>query len=453
MNQKILTFLILILFSSCYFNSNNKTSYFTGKIIKKTNDKISILKDETILNESFILDDGSFFMSIDSIKDGLYNFKHLPEFQYVLIENGDSLVIRLNAVDFDESLVFTGKGSSKNNFLIDVFLNHENEESLLNTSLRDNSDNFKKTIDSLLKIKKLEFENFKKLKKSNKTSNLVIEYAIKLPLYSKTEAYISGTKQNNEFTITSNEFFDFRNNLNLNIEELSNFKPYLDYIILRTNNESGIDFNSYSNLDLQFNLDRIKFVNSTIKNPLIKSKVLRYIAFEYLLKENILIDIDTFLNEFLEISINKKTNLEIEQLYSNIASLQEGKYLPKIELTNINDKTNLISDFISNKPIIYIFWSYDLNSHQISLFNRVFEYLKTNKKYNFHCININSSKDKWKESIKLIRKNNNIKHFIANDFNIMSKKMILNNLNKTIKTDNKGKIISISEISKLNRFN
>ena len=139
MNQKILTFLILILFSSCYFNSNNKTSYFTGKIIKKTNDKISILKDETILNESFILDDGSFFMSIDSIKDGLYNFKHLPEFQYVLIENGDSLVIRLNAVDFDESLVFTGKGSSKNNFLIDVFLNHENEESLLNASLRDNS--------------------------------------------------------------------------------------------------------------------------------------------------------------------------------------------------------------------------------------------------------------------------------------------------------------------------
>ena len=71
---------------------------------------------------------------------------------------------------------------------------------------------------------------------------------------------------------------------------------------------------------------------------------------------------------FLEISINEKTNLEIEQLYSNIASLQEGKYLPKIELTNINDKTNLISDFISNKPIIYIFWSYDLNSHQISLF-------------------------------------------------------------------------------------
>lgn len=452
MKKKNLICLMFILLSSCNFN-NNKVSYFTGKIIKKTTDKISILKDEYILNETLISNDGVFFMSLDSIKDGLYNFKHLPEFQYVLFENGDSLVLRLNALDFDESLVFNGKGSSKNNFLIDIFLSHENEENYLNSKFRENPYNFKNIIDSLLNIKQLQFEDFKKLKKSNKTSELIIEHAIKLPLYLKLEAYLSGLKTKEELNMSSENFYNFRSDINLNIEELSNFKPYLDYIILRTNNESRIDFNSFSNLDLQFNLDRIKFVNATIINPVLKSKILRYIAFEYLLKEDILIDIETFLNMFLEISVDQKTNLEIKQLYSNISFLQKDKYLPEIELTNTYGKSKNITDFISNKPIIYIFWSYELNSHKITLFDKVFDFIKSNNKYNFHCININSSKIKWRESLSFIKKNNNIKHFIANDFNNMSKKMILNNLNKTIKTDRKGKIISISSINNLNKFN
>lgn len=452
MKKKNLICLMFILLSSCNFN-NNKVSYFTGKIIKKTTDKISILKDEYILYETLISNDGVFFMSLDSIKDGLYNFKHLPEFQYVLFENGDSLVLRLNALDFDESLVFNGKGSSKNNFLIDIFLSHENEQNYLNSKFRENPYNFKNIIDSLLNIKQLQFEDFKKLKKSNKTSELIIEHAIKLPLYLKLEAYLSGLKTKEELNMSSENFYNFRSDINLNIEELSNFKPYLDYIILRTNNESGIDFNSFSNLDLQFNLDRIKFVNATIINPVLKSKILRYIAFEYLLKEDILTDIETFLNMFLEISVDQKTNLEIKQLYSNISFLQKDKYLPEIELTNTYGKSKNITDFISNKPIIYIFWSYELNSHKITLFDKVFDFIKSNNKYNFHCININSSKIKWRESLSFIKKNNNIKHFIANDFNNMSKKMILNNLNKTIKTDRKGKIISISSINNLNKFN
>ena len=412
-----------------------------------------MLKDENILNESLISNNGVFFMSIDSITGGLYNFKHVPEFQYLIFETADSLILRLNAVDFDESLVFTGKGSSKNNYLIDVFLNHENEESFLNSKLRNSPDVFKNTIDSLLTIKKLKFQKFQKLKKSNKTSNLIIEYAIKLPLYSKLETYISGLEQINKLDVISKEYYNFRDDVSLNINELSNFKPYLDYIILRTNNIPKTIFNSYSNLDLQFNLDRIKFVDTSITDSIIKSKVLRYIAFEYLLKENILIDVDTFLNTFLKISVDQNTNLEIQQLHSNIISLQKGKYLPIIKLTDVNDDIGPANNFQSDKPMIYVFWSYELNSHQISLYNKIFEFINRNTKYNFHCININSNKKKWKESLKNIKKSKHLIHFISNDFNKMSKKMILNNLNKIIITDKKGKITSISSINKLNNYN
>jgi len=136
MKKNFIKNLIFIFIFSC--NSfDNEVTYFGGKIINKTSDKISLLKDENILNESLISNDDVFFMSIDSIADGLYNFKHLPEFQYLIFETADSLVMRLNAIDFDESLVFTGKGASKNNYLIDVFLKHEDEESFLNSKLRD----------------------------------------------------------------------------------------------------------------------------------------------------------------------------------------------------------------------------------------------------------------------------------------------------------------------------
>jgi hypothetical protein len=434
-------------------NKINEKTYFSGKILKKTNDKISLIKNENIIKETSISNKGDFYMKLDSIKDGLYNFKHLPEFQYILFQKGDSLVMRLNAVDFDESLVFTGKGSSKNNYLIDVFLNHENEESFINSKLRKSPSIFKNTIDSLYNLKTLKFNNFKKNKKINKTIDLIIENSIKLPLYSKIETYISVLKRNNKLDNISKDFYDFRNNIDLNIKELSNFKPYLDYIILRTNNESGSNFDSYSNLDLQFNLNRIKFIDRTIKNNLIKSKALRYVAFEYLLRENILIDIDTFLNTFLKISNNTNINLEITQLYENIISLQKGKYLPKIDLTNINGKTNHATDFLSNKPVIFVFWSYELNSHKNNLFNKIFKFLKTNKSYNFHCININSNKIKWKESMKVITANKNVIHFIVNDFNSMSKKMILNNLNKIVVTDYQGKINLISIINELKKIN
>jgi hypothetical protein len=444
----LLIFSFILTTISCGFDDNS--TYFVGKILKKTNDKISILKDQVVLNEAVISNDGDFTMVIDSVQDGLYNFNHLPEFQYILLEKKDSLVLRLNAVDFDESLVFTGKGSSKNNYLIDIFLNNENEQSFINSKLRKKPHEFSKIIDSLIQIKMLKFDNFKKLKRSNSTSNQILYNAIKLPLYSKKEAYISNVKNKNNLNEISQDFYEYRKDVDFNMEILSNFKPYLDYLILRINNESYTNIKDYSRSQLKYNLDRINFVNDNIFNPTIKSKILRYMAFEFLLQEDNLTEIDTFLNEFTKVSLDKNVNLQIKQLYSDISSLQIEKKIPKIELIdNINIKV-FSSDLVSEKPIIYVFWSYDQNSHQISLFDRIFEFLKNNYNYNFYCININSDKKKWKETLKYIEKNKNMKHFKTTNFEVMSKKMVLNNLNKIIVTSNKGRIIAISDITKLN---
>ena len=147
--------LLSILFLSC---NTEKSTYFSGKIIKPTNNEITLLKDELVIKSLPINNDGTFISSIDINEDGLYNFIHLPEFQYLIINKGDSLSLRLNSLDFDESLVFSGAGSEKNNFLIDVFLDHELEENFIRSNYNTSGLEFYALIDSLLKNKILKFE-------------------------------------------------------------------------------------------------------------------------------------------------------------------------------------------------------------------------------------------------------------------------------------------------------
>src|SRR5690606_1770533 len=83
----------------------------------------------------------------------LYHFDHHPELQYVYLERGDSLMIRLNTEDFDESLIFSGKGEEINNFLIEMFLSAEEELPIIYGYSGLDPDQFDHKLDSLENIK------------------------------------------------------------------------------------------------------------------------------------------------------------------------------------------------------------------------------------------------------------------------------------------------------------
>tara|TARA_B110000503_G_scaffold143803_1_gene249061 strand:- start:45962 stop:47305 length:1344 start_codon:yes stop_codon:yes gene_type:complete len=438
-----LTFIILLI--SC---SNEQDTYIGGKILKKNNNEIFIRKDENLIKKININEAGIFFSKLDSVDDGLYNFFHLPEFQYLILEKGDSLILRLNVLDFDESLVFTGKGSSKNNYLIDIFLKHEEEEIFIKSKSNLKEKEFKKITDSLLKNKTDEYVRFIKNNSTTKTTKLILKHAIKLPVYSSLETYIS----NLELNLNSSEIYDFRNDIDLNIGSLSNFKPYLDYIISRIFNESSQFQNKKNISKLDYNLNRIDFVKKNISQAIIRSKILRYIAYEYLLEESNLVNIDTFLNKFLETSKNEKTNAEINQLFSNIISLQSGNIIPEIELIDKNNSIIKTTGFDNKNPVIFVFWSYEQNSHQIGLFKRINRILDYNKNYDFHAININTDNGKWKNIINKYKNRTHLNHFRSVNFENMSKKMILNNLNKVIITNKKGEINKILTINELETY-
>ena len=256
MFKKIIYFFLITSILAC---NNQNVTFLNGKIIKPTNNQIQLLKDEIVIKNIKINSDGIFSSSLDNLSNGLYNFVHLPEFQYLIIEKGDSLVLRLNSLDFDESLVFSGKGSSKNNYLIDVFLEHEEEEDYVKSNYKSSKRVFKQIIDSLKNIKTKHYSNYKSSIKTNYISDLIINHAILIPLYSHIENYIILNKKNHSTNVSF--FNNYRNKIDLNIYELSHFKPYLDYITLKSINESfsekkGISYISVNNFS--FSVPKIK---------------------------------------------------------------------------------------------------------------------------------------------------------------------------------------------------
>ena len=83
----------------------------------------------------------------DSLTPGLYTFKHHPEYQYVYFDKNDSLMLRVNTFDFDNSIVYCGRGDEKNNFLMELFLKNDADRSLM-------YDKFDKDVKSFIKNRK-----------------------------------------------------------------------------------------------------------------------------------------------------------------------------------------------------------------------------------------------------------------------------------------------------------
>ena len=304
-------FLLLFLISSC---SNDEKTFLAGKILNKTSNHISVYKGNKLINKTNIDSVGVFNIILDSIDSGLYNFYHEPEFQYLIIDKNDQLQIRLNTLDFDESLVYTGPGSSKNNFLMDVFLRNELDELNINSKFDLDLNNFKQLVDSLYQRQLFFFNDFIKTNKISISSNEIIKSAILYPYISKFHSYV--IRNNINMTDQGLLFKEFNRDISFNIDALGYFKPYIDFLYLDIYNNVKNE-NNYKNT-LDFNIKRLLVTDKIVKSDLVKSRVLRFHAIGFLLqRENDSIN-NKFLESFFRISKNKLINKEISKLYIDL---------------------------------------------------------------------------------------------------------------------------------------
>ena len=159
-------------------------------------------------------DNYRFFKYYDSLDSGIYKIEHIPEYQSIFLEKGDSIWARINASAFDESIVFSGKGAAKNNFMMDLHLNYEDEISFLSSKYSNDGQTFNSIIDSLMFEKKKKWILMDTINKLTPFAQKISQAAYIYPYATKRERYslLRGTNWTKAQDIA---FFSYRKYLSL----------------------------------------------------------------------------------------------------------------------------------------------------------------------------------------------------------------------------------------------
>ncbi|WP_339887340.1 TlpA disulfide reductase family protein [uncultured Flavobacterium sp.] len=154
--MKKLTYLLLLsTFVSFAQTEKKSTVKFTAKIENRNSDTLTIYGPNRFKQAIPINKKGMFEASIETA-DGIHQFSDGNESSLMYLKNGDDLSMTMNAKEFDETIVYKGKGAAENNFMVQKALKDEQFEL---TAFDKESDEFNIMFEAK---KKADFESLEK---------------------------------------------------------------------------------------------------------------------------------------------------------------------------------------------------------------------------------------------------------------------------------------------------
>lgn len=387
--------------------------------------------DTIILNP-----DNTFFKKFDSLTPGLYSFKHEPEYQYVYFDKNDSLMVRINSQDFDESIVFCGRGDEKNNFLMELFLKNEHDRSSMFSVFDEELPNFNKKIDSSFQSKKKFYDAKKESIAWDDDFDQYAKAMLEFFHYSKKELYPvvhqmrSGSDVEKELP---ENFYDYRKTIDFNKKEFTNFSPFVRYLSNMMNNlsEEG-NWENCSEVDKAFLMSnrKLQIADSIFKNEKIKNTVLDNIAFTYLLEDQNIVNNKKFLENYHSLSTDKNQHNEIKKIGDAIQKLKENNPLPNANLVDSKNKIVTVKSLITKKTVVF-FWTKNLESHFVAAHKRAMDLEKKHPEYDFISICVDENQDKW-QSILSNYKFKGIKEYRVENFDAVKDNWVVNKIHRTM---------------------
>jgi len=446
MKLKLLYLLVIAGFYSCSNESPKPTStWLGGEIVNPYSDYIVLEKDDIII-DTIRLDENNFFLyKIDSVEAGLYSFNH-KEFQLIFIEPGDSIMFRVNTIEFDESLAFSGIGSEKNNFLINRFLQNEAENKLIPKYYKLSPELFIEKIDSLHLEKEVAFT---RLKQKHVLTTEYIEFgqaSIDYYYFSKKEIYPLAHYGRNkllEIENLPNDFFNYRSKINFTND---NFNSFYLYEMFLNKYFDNISYNQYLK-DSPYNMNsylhnaiKLKLIDSIVSNTELKNKLTFNASKDYLISAEDYTKSNDILSLFLEYNTNQYQQESIKNLVKYCEKMIPGNSLPN-QLLGTSDKTIKDLHSVFRKPTVLFFWSLRLKRHYKNLHVKADELRLKYPEIDFIAINIDESQEKWLNEISN-RSYNTKYEYRFDDTKLARKSLIINSINKAIIVDEKGVIIN-----------
>jgi hypothetical protein len=437
--------LLFIILLSCNNaeESASKVTWIGGEIVNPKIDYVILSRDHDVL-DTIPLDENNFFhYRIDSLSPGLYSFKH-NEYQILYLEPGDSLMLRLNTADFDESLAFTGKGAERNSLLMEFFLMNEAETQLLPSYYHFAPNEFQKKMDSLSKIRTELYNEFVLKNPNEKSFREIAKANIAYDNYIKKELYISTKFGNKEFSDESipHEFYEHRNHLDLGNDKLCNFYPYYRFLNKYFDNLAFSKYKQKDDFDrLSFihNYNKLKIIDSLITNESLKNSLLKGNVGLFLVNGKDVEKVPEMMALFDKINTNKDNFDALSELSRASLLLSNGNTIPNVLLIN---SENTVKDLhsIIRKPTVLYFWSYESVIHFKNIHSKAAELSSKYPEYDFIGINTDTHFKKWLSIVKNAGYNRPNEYQFDN-IEDAEKKLVINSANKAIILDKNGAIL------------
>lgn len=398
-----------LLYILCFFTSiftsceNDKkpestSAFFGGKIVNPYSSYIVLSKSRKVIDTIRLDEKNRFAYKIKNVKSGLYQFFDGKELQTVLIQPNDSLLLRLNTYDFDESLVYSGIGAKENNFLMELFLlNEEDEKNTLALS-QLMPEAFEQRLNALRDDKLKKLERFKAKYKTTALFDKLVEGNINYKHYSSKEVYPIANYSKSEkhmLEILPEDFYSYRDDINYNDDILKDYPAYTSFLRFHFNTlaleehfKHSSDTN-YNELSLEYNLDKLRIIDEKVKNKSIKNRLLYSATMRFINNSHKTEEYCSILNSFIEKSSNKKQITRAQNVVRSYQRLKPGNKIPNITLLNTSDKElDLIS--LIKKPTVIYFWTKTNKNHITTSHKRIKELNAKYPEVEYIAINIDS---------------------------------------------------------------
>lgn len=415
---------MLVLTGCDYSGGKDTVTFFGGKIKNPKDDYVYFSKGMEVLDSARLDVNNKFSFQLDSLELGLYTFKHGAEFQYLYLEPQDSLLLYLNTWDFDESLIFSGKGSAKNNYLINLWLQQERNEKAFKSNYKLDEAGFSKVIDEGIKKQLDQYNKFLENQGDAPSPyfDKLVKAGIYYPFYYFKEMYprrhqrMMGLKEKMDL---SEDFYSYRDQIDINDKSLLDFgfTPVL------------INTYLYNIADEQYMKDpeqqifEITYMNTVIEKIQVesfKNSLLAKAVWSSLSNKNVSDEDSRKIHEFFYANCSdEKYKVELKKSIAQKEKIKCGEAMPKLTAYSLDDSEVEINDLIKNSGTVIYFWPEDI-SH-VELLTSKLKYLEK-KHPNIVFIGIERSKspEEWRKFIKSHKLSKNSQFRIAKNSEIYS---------------------------------
>lgn len=444
-------FLSLLILSGCMSEEDHKGTTISGEVVNPQSPYVIISRNDQVIDTAFLDTKNHFYYQFSKVEDGLYTIKHpydiYSETQMFYLEKNDSIRLRVNTSDFDNSIMYSGDGAAKNNLLTKIFLDNRNNAKILPQYYRMKPKGFVQKIDSIKRSQLVELDRLNLKYNFSGQFLKLIKSIIDYSNYDfKERYYFLVNKYNPELkSDLSPDFFAYRKHIDLNDRRLQTYYIYQyfleDYLKNTTSNKclarSGqncFDLRSGDNLKQRLTLSDSLFNINSIRSLFFT----RYGA-QYIVQAQTVDEVDSMINFLNNVDGYNPNKLhEIKEL----GCVQKRQFVGNISnlhlITSDNEKVQ-VSSVLSKSTVIF-YWSTNYSAHHKRLHQEISVLRKRYPELNFIGINIDSNKNnKWVNSLREFS-------YVADDeFQLVcppdQRKFYRNYLNKMVFVDKTGDII------------